>query len=115
MMTQMRRAVRSGVIGVCLVFALAGLAEAGTIRGRLVRQTPQGQYPAQGIQVTVYRSDLGQSSPSYSGTDGMYYLYNIPPGTYTLQIWAFPNMPPLTFSIQVGNQQFTDIAPIVVP
>lgn len=103
------------VIGVLVAVLLAGVAEAATVRGRLERQTPQGRYPAAGIPVSVFRPDIGRSGMSYSGYDGMYYLYNIPDGDYTLEVWVYPNSPPMTFNIHVAGQEFTDIAPIVVP
>ena len=43
----------------------------------------------------------------------MYYLYNIPPGVYTLEVWV-PNSP-MSYQIQVDGQAYTDIAPIRVP
>ncbi len=106
---------RPALFAIAIVLMFAVFADAGTIRGRLVRRSGQGDYPAKGIQVTVFRSQMGKSSPTYSGTDGMYYLYNIPEGTYTLQVWVYPNAAPLTFTITVDGQQFTDIAPIIVP
>ena len=99
------------VIGVVTVAA----AEAGTVRGRLVRRNPQGEFPAQGIPVTVFRTDIGRSGSAYSGPDGMYYLYNIPPGNYWLEVWVYPNTPPMVFTIVVTDRPFSDIAPIVVP
>ena len=99
------------VIGVVTVAA----AEAGTVRGRLVRRNPRGEFPAQGIPVTVFRTDIGRSGTAYSGPDGMYYLYNTPPGNYWLEVWVYPNSRPLVFTIVVTNLAFSDIAPIVVP
>jgi hypothetical protein len=104
---------------ILLMLLLASLAQpsiAGTslVRGRLERIAPNGQaFPAQGITVTVFNSQLGRSNPSNSGPDGLYYLYNIPPGPYTLEIWV--SNPPMVFQIQVLDQPNTDIAPIRVP
>ena len=69
--------------------------------------------PISGVRVNVV-SQAGASGPSYSGPDGMYYLYNIPPGHYTLQVWDKPDQPPLQFAIEVYRQPWTDIAPIQV-
>ena len=99
-----------------LLASLAQSSNAGTslVRGRLVRIAPNGQtFPAQGISVTVTNAQSGRSNPSYSGPDGMYYLYNIPPGSYTLEVWISNS--PMNFQIQVLNQPYTDIAPIRVP
>jgi hypothetical protein len=103
------------MLAVLFTTIIAAGAQAGTVRGRFDRRTSQGTYPAAGIPVTVFRPDIGRSGVSYSGNDGMYYLYNIPPGYYVLEVWLYPNTPPMTFSIQVGSQPFTDIAPIIVP
>jgi hypothetical protein len=109
-----RRALFSAVLGILLTTVFAGVAQAANIRGRIDRRTPQGLAPAQGVPVTVFRSDIGRSAASYSGYDGMYYLYNIPDGDYTLEIWAYPNSPPLTFPIRAVGGGMTDIAPIVI-
>lgn len=119
MLRQLRLRLRAGmiIVAICAGIVIAGsaAAEASTVRGRLYRATPQGYLPAVGIPVTVYRPDLGRSGASTSGADGMYYLFNIPPGYYTLEIWTYPNSPPMTFGIQVQNTPFTDINPIQVP
>ena len=91
-------------------------ASASTVRGKLYRVNPQGQiFAAVGVRATVSRADLGRSGPSYSDPQGMYYLFNIPPGNYVLELWVYPNRPPWAFQIVVPNQPFTDIAPIHVP
>jgi len=90
-------------------------ASAGAVRGQLLRVAPNGgRYPAAGVAVTVFRGDLGRSGAAYTGYDGMYYLYNIPPGNYTLEIWTGAQMPSATYNIIVYNQPMTDIAPIVI-
>lgn len=107
------------IIGLLLALTLATSAEAGTVRGRLVRQG--NQYPAQGVPVTVFQKpsgpfpSLGRSSFTYSGRDGMYYLYNIPPGYYTLELWVYPNRPPWIYNILVYNLPYTDIGVIFIP
>jgi len=106
---------KTSLFALVFVLVLAAFADAGTLRGRLVHRSREGDYPAKGIPVTVFRSDTGKSLPAYSGTDGMYYLYNLPTGCYTLQVWLYPNSSPLTFTITVDDESFTDIAPIIVP
>jgi hypothetical protein len=83
---------------------------AQTIRGRLMK----GSRPIIGVPVNVYSNVIGQSGFSYSGPDGMYYLFNIPPGQFILQIWDIPNVPPMQFQIYVHPQPWVDIAPIQV-
>lgn len=110
------RSVRLALVGAALLTLAQTLFAASTVRGRLLRQGPGGQYPAAGVQVTVYAvgSRLGRSAPAYSGSDGMYYLYNIPGGAYQLDIWMSQRQH-LTYNISVRNDGFTDIAPIVIP
>ena len=112
----MRTRVRLVAIVAAFLFTGAGVFAASTVRGRLVRKGPSGQYGAAGVQVTIYSTDskLGRSAAVYTGSDGMYYLNNIPPGPYQLEVWISKQQR-LTYNIQVRNQAFTDIAPIVVP
>jgi hypothetical protein len=93
--------------------ALPANAEGSIVRGRLFRVINGGSFRAPGIALTVFSPQMGRSSPAYSGPDGMYYLYNIPPGVYTLEVWV-PNSP-MSYQIQVDGQAYTDIAPIRVP
>jgi hypothetical protein len=96
---------------VLLLVLSTGLASASTVRGRLLHING---YPAAGVAVTVSNQQAGRSSPAYAGPDGMYYLYNVPPGYYYLEIWLRPDAPTM-YQIQVINQPYTDIAPISVP
>src|SRR6266446_4878099 len=105
-------------LAICLVFALAigESADAASVRGRLNHAYPNGQTVSGiGFAVTVFRGDIGRSAPAYSGQDGMYYLYNIPPGTYNLEIWTSrdPRVPPTVYVIVVSEPN-TDIPPIYV-
>lgn len=92
-------------------------ADASTVRGRLVRQTPQGAVPAISVMVTLASpNNSRRSQPSYSGVDGMYYLYNIPHGTWNLEIWIYgPRGRPLVYTVNVQTEPFSDIAPLVIP
>jgi len=93
------------------VFTLAAEVIAGgsTVRGRLVRR---GNYPAAGVELSLTSPSLGRSPKSYSGTDGMYYIRNVPPGNYTLELWV--GKQPLTYNITVRPGEYTDIAPITL-
>lgn len=114
-----RRAARTAgrIVGLTLVLLiLSAFTYAGTVRGRLDRRDGYGRtYPAVYVAVTLYNERLGRSAPAYSGTDGMYYIYNVPPGTYYLEIWPYPNQRPIVYTIYVSNQPVTDIAPIQIP
>jgi hypothetical protein len=97
------------------VLAQSALAGGSTVRGKLFRMTPQGQsYPAGGLGVSVTNQKYGRSSMVYTGADGMFYLYNIPPGAFTLEVWTGKNQA-LQFPIQVHEKPYTDISPIKVP
>jgi hypothetical protein len=99
-----------------LVFVATAYAYAGTVRGKLERRDAYGRnYVAAHVAVTLYNKQVGRSSPAYTGNDGMYYLYNVPPGSYYLEIWVYPDREPLRYIIQVYNQSLTDIPPIVIP
>jgi hypothetical protein len=92
-----------------LTFAVPPSVPAGVVRGRLVRNG----YPAPHIGVSLYNQYIGSSSVAYTDREGMYYLYNVPPGEYFLQIWI--SNQPLVYKIVVYNQPYTDIPPIGVP
>lgn len=105
---------RASVYCVALLFLAATFpapARAAVLRGRLDRVDQYGRhFPAGGISVTVYRQDLGRSSPSVTDTNGMYYL-TVPAGAYWLEIWV--SNPPRAYQITVV-EPVTDIPPIVV-
>src|SRR5437588_22985 len=94
-----------------LIFLMPVWANAATVRGRLVHANG---YPAAGVAITVVNQQVGRSSPAYVGPDGMYYLYNIPPGYYYLEVWIYPGAPPQVYQIQVF-EPYTDIPPTGVP
>src|SRR5207245_10993423 len=68
-----------------------------------------------GVTVSVFSGTRGRSGFSYSGYDGMYYLYGIPPGPYTLELWLHPNARPRTYPIQVFPSPWPDIPQIHLP
>jgi len=91
-----------------------GTADAAVVRGRLQRFYPnRALAPAAGIPVTVWCVQYGRSAAFYSLYDGMFYLSNIPPGYYHLEIWVRPNQP-MVYPITVREPN-TDIPPINVP
>jgi|GEM_PF-1866076 hypothetical protein len=113
---RVRRSIRklAGLTFVLLI--LSASTYASTVRGRLDRRDGYGRlYPAVYVPVTLYNDGNGRSAPAYTGPDGMYYLYNVPPGTYSLEIWAYPNQRPIVYTIYVYNQPLTDIAAILIP
>lgn len=81
-----------------------------TVRGQLLRN---GQFPAAGIQVTLYSASFGRSSPSVTGSDGMYYQYNVPFGDYYLEIWVAT--PPVAYPVQITGYPYHDLPRLPVP
>jgi hypothetical protein len=103
---------RAGLV-LILLLSVSVYLQAATVRGRLVRNSPQGQFPAAGIAVTVWCEQLGRSAASYSLRDGMYYIPNVPAGYYQIEVWIGPQNA-LRFPIQVSEPN-SDIPPIIVP
>jgi Carboxypeptidase regulatory-like domain len=98
-----------------LILLLLGnvIATAATVRGRVDRVAKGRRNPAVGVPVTLSNGRGGRSSPAYSNQNGMYYLQNIPPGTYNLEIWTSrdPHARPVTYVIKV-SEPLTDIPAI---
>ncbi len=70
---------------------------------------------AVGVAVTVNSFQWRRSAPADSGRDGLFYLNNIPPGSYTLEVWVNRQGPPWIYPTSVYPRPFTDIAPIRLP
>jgi hypothetical protein len=83
-------------IYVILLLTVTEAASAATVRGQLLHVYPNGQVAvAAGYSVTVFSPATGmRSSPFVTGRDGMYYVQNVPAGTYNLEVWTVPNLPP---------------------
>jgi hypothetical protein len=89
----------------------ASAAQAATIRGKLFHNNKQA---AAGYQVTVSNAQAGRSSPARVGADGMYYIYNIAPGTYDLEVWVPGAASPTVYRINV-IEPYTDVPQLSVP
>lgn len=92
-------------------FTFATIAGATNVRGRIVRGN---NYPAIGVAVTVASPQAGRSYPAYTDYNGFYYLYNIPPGNYNLEIWVTRNTP-LIQPIQVPSAPQFDLIQLTIP
>src|SRR4051812_25852651 len=112
----MRMIIRVLALIAALSYAGVAVSAASTVRGRIVRRSASGQYPAVGITISVNSNNpkVGRSAFVYTGSDGMYYLSNVPPGDYQLEVWVTKQRP-VTYNIRVRDQAFTDIAPVVIP
>jgi len=93
------------------------ISAASIVRGQLFRLGPEGQrFPASSIAVRLVNQNRGPSGFAYTGSDGMYYLYNIPADNYTLEVWLSqdPNRR-LKVNVRVDDRPYTDVAPMEVP
>jgi hypothetical protein len=104
----MKRLILIGaIISFCFILPQLAVAQA-MVRGRLLRFGPAGLYPAANVAVSI-----GTGPPTLTGYDGMYYFYNVYPGTYPLNIW-YGGATPLQFAIFVHNP-YTDIPQYQIP
>ncbi|NWG86486.1 MAG: carboxypeptidase regulatory-like domain-containing protein [Hydrogenophilaceae bacterium] len=106
------RQLASGLLFL-LMLAASAAAFAQTVRGQVVRWTPYGNYPAAYVAVTLLSPQLGRSAPAYSTPDGFYFLYNVPPGQYVLEVWAYQQAP-ITMPVVVFPAPLTDIPPVTI-
>ncbi|HEX5484294.1 MAG TPA: hypothetical protein VFZ08_16880 [Terriglobia bacterium] len=89
-------------------------AQSATVRGRLDRRDRNGQrYAAIYVPVTLYNQQKGRSRFAYSDVQGMYYLYNVPPDDYYLEVWTSKDHP-VRYPIRVTDPT-TDIPAILLP
>jgi hypothetical protein len=89
MASGLRRAAK--VVALSLTLAAAGAlpapAQVAVARGRLQHASPNGSFPRGGLKVTLRAQSGIRSTPAYSGNNGMYYVYGVPAGQYTLEVW----------------------------
>lgn len=88
------------------------LYAASTVRGKLYRQTNGRTYSASGVGVRLQDS-RGATRTASSASNGFFYFYNVPTGSYTLEVLIGP--PPQSYAVRVDSRPYTDIAPIEVP
>jgi len=77
------RALTTVLASLCLFLATA--ANAATVRGQLVFGSSGA--PAPYVSVRLNAAGKGPSEFAYSGSDGKYYLRNVPAGAYRLEVW----------------------------
>jgi len=63
-----------------------------------------------GAAITLENKELGRSATVYSGADGMYYLRNVPPGTYTLEVRTTAALK--KYRVVIQPKPYVDIMPI---
>lgn len=77
------RVLTTVLASLCLF--LASSAHAATVRGQLVFGSSGA--PAAYVAVRLNAPGKGPSEFAYSGSDGKYYLRNVPAGGYQLEVW----------------------------
>jgi ER membrane protein complex subunit 7, beta-sandwich domain len=110
--TRGRLGIAIAVLFVALV-AMHASAAASTVRGQLFRMVSGKRVGANGIAVRLNHAQRGPSSSVYTNNEGMYFLYNIPPGQYTLEV-TITQKNVQKYRITVEDKPYTDIAPIEV-
>jgi hypothetical protein len=90
--------------------SIASIAHAETVRGKIVY--PDGVTPHVNVAVTLESAGSGRSGTVYSGSDGMFYLENVPPGQYSMEIKS-PNET-RTVPVVVARKDVNDVAPVAV-
>ena len=103
------------VIALCAVAWQSGAtaSAASTVRGQVYRTIKGQKAPASGIGVRLNHPKQGPSSDTYTNSEGMYYLYNVPAGSYTLEV-SVTSKKIQKYSIKVLDQPYTDIAPVQI-
>lgn len=103
-----------------LIFILSSTASfvayGSTLQGKLEYFGERGLGPAPFIAVTL-NPKASQRNPQTenSGSDGMYYFYNVEPGDYVLKIWrsGFDNKS-INYKIHVPDKEHVNIKKIVI-
>lgn len=95
-----------------LLLILPPQAEATDLRGRIDGQHAYSPYsfPVSGVKVDLYLW-IGRWETIYttfSGSDGLYYMQNIRPGNYYLQVNG------INYPLSVLNVPYQDIPPILI-
>lgn len=98
---------RLAALGAALAFAAGAAAQ--TVHGRILRATSYGIYPVPSLAVTLSSPQRGRSATAYTGQDGGYVFYNVPPGRYSLEMWT--GRSPVSAPIDVFNRPLTELPP----
>lgn len=76
---------KEGLRVFAVVLFLAATSVAATVRGQLVHANDNS--PAAYVAIRLNSNTKGASQFAHSGSDGRFYLENVPPGDYTLEVW----------------------------
>lgn len=93
---------------------LSARVDAQDVRGRLDGRGAYGLYPVSRVPVTLNNRLKKRTPPVYSDYQGIYFIKDVRPGIYMLEIWTSSDKP-LTYRIVVRpDKPVTDIAPVQV-
>lgn len=82
-----------------LLACIVSLASAqSVVRGRVLKQTSYGPFPAAKVEITCRGTD-GRISRTYTDSEGWYYFYDVRPGRYTVAVQG--STPPKQETINV--------------
>jgi hypothetical protein len=99
---------RTVVIFASLTWCLSGSVHGTTLRGSLGQKFAKGDIiPIPGLRVTLTDGNRTLAE-AYSGYDGKYYISNIAPRDYLLEVW-FASKRPSSFIIHAHSDPYTDI------
>ena len=96
------------VVTILVITFISKMADATNIRGYIETNTKTGiTYPYAGAKVDLYALRNGVwivLASTYTDNKGIYYMYNITPGTYSLQVNGKFN-----YNITVDPAEFQDL------
>ena len=102
------------LMGLCLIMVvlLSGTALAQTVRGRVMRQTQNGLFPAVYVPVALVKP--GWTMTAYTDPEGWYYFYNVTPGSYTVVIQNTQNGQRAPVSV-VTDVSYVEVRQLTIP
>jgi hypothetical protein len=101
-----------------IVLAVGAAQPTHTVRGKLCRDRAVVDCPPVArMAVRLNHPDYGPSGWSYSGTDGMYYVPNVPLGRFRVEVWRTSDpkdMLVVTVDVKPDGQMYADVPPLRV-
>ena len=92
-----------------------------TVEGQVLRDkaNKSDKHPAVNVPITLQSEKMGRSPVVYTNSEGKYYLKDVPPGKYTIQIWSesLPNtkgQAAYLYPIEVSEGQKNKVKPLLV-
>lgn len=110
---RVRRLISTFAVVAVLLVVILTIQEAlaQTVRGMVMHQTPYGPTPAASVPVEL--TQAGHRSTIYTDRQGLYYFYNVPPGSCSITIKG--TNPPLKVQINVTPSPYTNVPTMTIP